>query len=202
MTARDLSSLACQKCSDLGMAHCYCPDPNDVFDHAKGVHVTRDTKGVGDVTSDAKGSGARFNGGKPDMSLIPLAMVAAFFAGGEEPTGAAAALECLGLYQTVHDTAWLFKAMEHLGADGWEECAHVFDYGKRKYAAWNWAKGMPWSVPVACAARHLLAMIAGDQLDNESGLPHRGHVFCNVVMLLSYSRTYAEGNDLPPKGLL
>jgi hypothetical protein len=28
--------------------------------------------GIGDVNSDAKGSGARFNTGKPDLSLIPL----------------------------------------------------------------------------------------------------------------------------------
>jgi pantoate kinase len=28
--------------------------------------------GIGDVNSDAKGSGARFNAGKPDLSLIPL----------------------------------------------------------------------------------------------------------------------------------
>lgn len=30
------------------------------------------TNGIGDVTSDAKGSGARFNGGKADYSLIPM----------------------------------------------------------------------------------------------------------------------------------
>jgi hypothetical protein len=30
------------------------------------------TKGIGDVTSDAKGSGARYNAGKADYSLIPM----------------------------------------------------------------------------------------------------------------------------------
>lgn len=158
--------------------------------------------GIGDLASTDKGSGARFNSGKPDLSLIPLTMLSGYLAAGEEPTGAVAALECLGLYQSIQDTAVLFKLLEVLGPDGWEECAHVFDYGKRKYAAWNWAKGMPWSVPLACAARHLLAMTTGETIDRESGLPHRGHVFCNVVMLLQYSKTYAEGNDLPPKGML
>lgn len=164
--------------------------------------IAGDTKGIGDVTSDAKGSGARYNNGKPDLSLIPLTMVAGFFMDEEKPSLATGALEQLGLFQATHDTKYLFRVLEILGADGWEECAHVFTYGKRKYAAWNWAKGMPWSVPVACAARHLLAMIACEHLDRESQLPHRGHVFCNVVMLLQYTKTFAEGNDLPPVGLL
>lgn len=161
--------------------------------------------GIGDVTSDAKGSGARFNAGKPDFSLVPLTMVAgAYDIIQPDPSrsGPITALESLGLYQQTQDTDYLFDVLHRIGSDGWEECARVFEYGKRKYAAWNWAKGMPWSVPLACAARHLLAMIRGESTDPESGEPHRGHVFCNVVMLLQYTKTYTEGNDLPPKGML
>ncbi len=113
-----------------------------------------------------------------------------------------AALESLGVWQRGQDPNFLLDVLTRLGPDGWEECARVFEYGRRKYAAWNWAKGMPWSVPLACAARHLVAMHFGLLLDNESGLPHRGHVFCNVVMLLTFLDTYPEGNDLPPLGLL
>jgi hypothetical protein len=158
--------------------------------------------GIGDVTSDAKGSGARFNGGKPDFSLVPLTMVARTMDAAVSRSSPAAALESLGVFQQAHDPDYLFDVLDRLGKDGWEECARVFEYGKRKYAAWNWAKGMPWSVPLACAARHLLAMIRGEDIDPESGEPHRGHVFCNVVMLLQYTKTYTEGNDLPPKGML
>jgi hypothetical protein len=159
-----------------------------------------DVRGIGDITSDAKGSGARFNGGKPDFSLVPLTMVAdALNRDGETVV---LALHALGVFQQMHDGVYLFDVLQLLGLDGWEECARVFEYGKRKYAAWNWAKGMPWSVPLACAARHLLAMIRGETTDPESGEPHRGHVFCNVVMLLQYTKTYTEGNDLPPRGML
>jgi len=30
-----------------------------------------------------------------------------------------------------------------------EDEARVWMYGKQKYAAWNWAKGMEWSIPLA-----------------------------------------------------
>lgn len=116
------------------------------------------TKGIGDVNSDAKGSGARYNGGKPDLSLIPLVTL--------------------------------------------EDEARVWEYGKKKYAAWNWAKGMPWSVPLACALRHLSAWQRGEDTDPESGLPHLAHVACNIRMLTLYAKTYPEGDDRPPKELL
>lgn len=161
---------------------------------------------IGDITSDAKGSGARYNTDKPDLALVPLLLLARSYSGALEPTtpheGAQAALRCIGQFQATHDVDRLYETLDALGYAGWVECAHVFEYGKRKYAAWNWAKGMPWSVPLACAARHLFAIIRGEQDDPESGLPHRGHVFCNVVMLLTYADTYPEGNDLPPVGLL
>lgn len=109
--------------------------------------------GIGDVHSTNKGSGARFNGGKPDLSLIPLVTL--------------------------------------------EDEARVWMYGKAKYAAWNWAKGMPWSVPLACALRHLAAFQSGEDVDPESGQPHLAHAMCNLRMLTLYSKTYTEGDDRP-----
>lgn len=165
-------------------------------------------RGIGDINSDTKGSGARFNNGKPDLSLIPLTMLARDLRRSHPDSIYVDALEHLGFYQETHDPKWLFAMIEDLGAKGWVECAQVFAYGKKKYAAWNWAKGMPWSVPVACGARHLMSLIDGEMNDIDkpgqpgSQLPHRGHVFCNIVMLLQYGKTFAEGNDLPPKGLL
>jgi len=115
-------------------------------------------RGIGDVNSDAKGSGARYNAGKPDMSLIPLCTL--------------------------------------------EDEAKVWAYGKQKYAAWNWAKGMDWSVPLACALRHIAKWQAGEENDEESGLPHLAHAMCNLRMLTLYAKTYVEGDDRPPKELM
>jgi hypothetical protein len=108
---------------------------------------------IGDVTSKEKGSGARFNSGKPALDLVPLMAL--------------------------------------------EDAAKVFDYGRRKYAEWNWAKGMPWSVPYACMLRHLSAWHQGEDTDPESGESHLGHAMCNLVMLATYARTYQEGDDRP-----
>ena len=81
------------------------------------------------------------------------------------------------------------------------ECARVFDYGRNKYAAWNWAKGMDWSVPYGCLLRHMAAWFDGEDNDPESGLPHLGHAMCNLVMLSTFARTYREGDDRPARWL-
>lgn len=112
---------------------------------------------IGDVNSNLKGSGARYNNEKPDYSLIPLV--------------------------TMVDEA------------------RVWMYGKRKYAAWNWAKGMPWSVPYASLLRHLAAWQRGEENDPESGLPHLAHAMCNLRMLTLYAMTYPEGDDRPKEWL-
>jgi hypothetical protein len=112
---------------------------------------------IGDVNSTEKGSGARFNDGKPDFSLIPLCTL--------------------------------------------EDEARVWMHGKQKYAPWNWAKGMEWSVPLACALRHLAAFQRGEDIDQESGLPHIAHAMCNLRMLTLYSKTFLEGDDRPKEWL-
>lgn len=78
-----------------------------------------------------------------------------------------------------------------------EDEARVWMHGRQKYSAWNWAKGMPWSVPYACALRHLAAWQRGENNDPESGLPHLAHVMCNIRMLTLYAQTYPAGDDRP-----
>lgn len=112
---------------------------------------------VGDVNSDEKGSGARYNSGKPDYSLIPLSTMA--------------------------------------------DEARVWEYGKKKYAAWNWAKGMDWDIPFACLMRHLAAWQTGEELDPESQLPHLAHAMCNLRMLTLFAQNYPEGDNRPANWL-
>lgn len=184
-------------------------DPADA-NAVTSAQVNDAQQGIGDVHSSAKGSGARYNSGKPPLDLIPLSLIPPFYAiapGNEfrrvelpaEIAQALEALDALGMFQAREGK--LLDVLRPLG-DGWDECAQVFDHGRRKYAEWNWAKGMPWSVPIGCAARHLMAIIRGEHTDPESGLSHRGHVFCNIVMLATYQGTFAEGDDRPAEGVL
>jgi hypothetical protein len=152
---------------------------------------------IGDINSDARGSGARDNDGKVPLELLPLGLLAYK----TKPGRVHDVLHILAAVQRREHAAHIRLSRE-LTIDDLELAARVFDYGRKKYAAWNWAKGMPWSVPIACAARHLLAIERGEGLDPESGLPHWGHVWCNVVMLLVYEWAYPEGDDRPAEGLL
>jgi hypothetical protein len=103
------------------------------------------------VNSTARGSGARYNDGKADLSLIPLDLL--------------------------------------------EGEARVWMYGEKKYARFNWMKGMKWSIPLACMLRHLAAWQRGEDIDPESSEPHLSHVACNLRMLQYYAAHYAEGDD-------
>jgi hypothetical protein len=79
-----------------------------------------------------------------------------------------------------------------------EGTAQVFMYGREKYAEWNWAKGMAWTIPYDCAQRHLSAwFFEREEADKESGLHHIDHAICNLLMLRHYLSYYPEGDDRP-----
>ena len=159
---------------------------------------------VGDVNSSVPGSGARYNDGKPRLDLIPVGFIDHYETGRKSHSYSTVD----GWLDRVHmiqmEKARLEPAIAavldayHGNEDvALSEIAAVFEYGARKYASWNWAKGMKWSIPVACAARHALAASRGEHLDAESGLPHRAHFGCNMVMLWYFMTYYPDGNDLP-----
>jgi len=154
---------------------------------------------VGDVNSSERGSGARYNDGKPDFSLIPLDIIArSFLPGGGDPHALGESLSMLGKYQRTANVDYLDAAIAYVRGY-WVDCARVFEYGKKKYAAWNWAKGMAWSIPLACAGRHAVKVLYLDEhADDESLLPHVGHYLANLVMLRVFYETFPEGDDFPP----
>ena len=56
------------------------------------------------------------------------------------------------------------------------EIAQVLDFGVKKYAAWNWSKGMAASRLFAAALGHLWAWWCGEENDPETNLPHLAHL--------------------------
>lgn len=160
--------------------------------------VTMPEGAVGDVNSTEKGSGARFNAGKAPFDLVPVRVIQHYLRANRLASQEVIdAFGYLAHWQEEGRSLSLLLALNVLGPEGMAESAHVFDYGRKKYSEWNWAKGMAWSIPLACAIRHLLAIAAGEENDKESGLPHRGHFICNVAMLLTFENTFPEGDDRP-----
>lgn len=155
---------------------------------------------VGDLNSTEPGSGARFNQGKPALELIPVRMWLERWA----PRMREENLRMLFLvlsdlrdFQEGDDFA-LEKSWANLGADTVRATVAVLEFGATKYHAWNWAKGMPWSVCIGCILRHAEQIIEGCQADPESGVHPMGHIGANLMFLRWYVEHYRAGDDRPP----
>lgn len=70
-----------------------------------------------------------------------------------------------------------FKALEPM--------IEVLEYGATKYEPFNWQKGLNDKEILESLQRHLAKLFDGEEIDNESGLHHIGHILCNA-MFYSY----------------
>ena len=52
----------------------------------------------------------------------------------------------------------------------------VLEFGANKYSVDNWKKGLNEKETLESLARHLFALMSGEYIDKESGLPHIGHI--------------------------
>jgi hypothetical protein len=169
---------------------------------------------VGDVNSDEMGTAARANGGKAAFDLLPLEQVAYLMSRDRGIWETSNQIDAVKLVDTLanfqrneneaydllyvamayhvnHSSPEIIKNMDMLGA--LEDVCHVWDYGRKKYAEWNWAKGAPWSVPIGCMMRHIrLQIIDGETMDVDSGHMHTSHIVCNAMMLVHYSRYWHQ----------
>ena len=86
--------------------------------------------------------------------------------------------------------------MDLLDADALEGLAKVLTFGAKKYAAHNWRKGIPNSRLIAALFRHAFALLRGEQIDPESGLPHIDHLGCCWMFLSNNLKNRPDLNDL------
>jgi hypothetical protein len=63
--------------------------------------------------------------------------------------------------------------------------ARALSYGATKYGAYNYlaGEGLEYSRLCAAAGRHLIAWLAGEEKDAESGLSHIAHAGASLLML-------------------
>jgi hypothetical protein len=62
---------------------------------------------------------------------------------------------------------------------------HVDENGKTITGRDNWKLGLKQTELQDSMMRHLVAIMSGEEIDPESGLPHIGHLMCNA-MFYSY----------------
>lgn len=73
--------------------------------------------------------------------------------------------------------------------------AQVLTFGKQKYAAHNWRKGVANSRYIAACLRHLFAYLGGESVDKESGLSHLAHAGCCILFLIEQDALRPELDD-------
>ena len=77
-----------------------------------------------------------------------------------------------------------------------EQVALAFAFGANKYGENNFRQGIKCSRLISAALRHLLAILRGEWLDPESGLPHWAHAGASIAMLAYMTLNKKEFNDL------
>lgn len=71
----------------------------------------------------------------------------------------------------------------------------VLMFGAKKYAKWNWTKGMPWSQTYNATLRHLDAFMSGEEIDPETGESHLDHAMCCLMFLRHHYEHHKHLDD-------
>lgn len=66
--------------------------------------------------------------------------------------------------------------------------AEVAGFGEQKYSRLNYLKGYPWSLSFDAMQRHMLLFWAGQDNDDESGLPHLAHAAWHCLAMLAFAQ--------------
>ena len=87
------------------------------------------------------------------------------------------------------------RRVDLVPAEAINALADVLTAGAVKYGEHNWRHGMDWSRVYGAAQRHMLAFWGGDDIDEESGMPHLWHALTNMAFLVSYQAMRVGRDD-------
>ena len=79
-----------------------------------------------------------------------------------------------------------------------EPMVEVLEFGAKKYAPFNWQKGLDTTEIVESLLRHCFDYLSGKRIDEESGKPVIGHIQANA-MFLAYNERMMEKNETTSK---
>lgn len=80
------------------------------------------------------------------------------------------------------------------------EVAKVYSFGAEKYEPYNWCRGYDWSLSFSSLIRHAEQFWSGQDIDEESGLPHLAHAVFHCLALLYFMENHQDLDDrhIPP----
>lgn len=84
---------------------------------------------------------------------------------------------------------------ELMSAEALTQYAKVLTYGAKKYADFNWAKGIKYSRVIAAILRHTMLYMSGETIDPETGLSHMSAVMTNASFLIHFEKYRPEFDD-------
>lgn len=87
------------------------------------------------------------------------------------------------------------ERMSLIPVEALEIMGRLYGFGAEKYAAHNWRKGYEWSKSYDALQRHAGAFWRGEDLDEETGLPHLAGVVFHAFALMIYMEEHPEFDD-------
>ena len=191
MKDEDKHENSCHKCvenPDCVFGYCSADDDQKRIELHEVVRAAMNK--AANITEIPRGA-VRFDSGKPELRHIhPVAWHLTLQSNKTKlsPTIIALnyAMDQYYYYGVNHlDTAWA-----NVGTEDLDNMTKVLEFGAKKYAALNYAKGMNYSRVIDSFRRHINKIIKGEKVDQESGIDHMGHIMCNFMFILTYAKEF------------
>lgn len=77
-----------------------------------------------------------------------------------------------------------------------EDLGRLYAFGAKKYDRNNWKRGYKWSLTVDALFRHLFAVLKGEWVDKETGLPHIVAVGWHCIALYTFYNDQLGTDDV------